>query len=155
MRIPALSRPEGLALLPVLLLPAFSAFLPRGLHGPSDRNEGLFALRPPSYRGGLGDRPGGITETIVSAGVDSRRLSGEFSGREFDLTFLSELPSNVDPCGENGEFHSFAYDGTIFRDEIPISSGQVVLRDKYFFISATSPRHRRKIHSGCRSGSPK
>ena len=134
MRIFALSRPEGLALLPVLLLPALSAFLPRRLHGPADRNERLFTVRHPSYRRGMGDRSGGITKTIISACVDSRRLSGEFSDREFDLTFLSELPSNVDPCGENGEFHSFAYDRPIFRDEIAVSSGQVVLRDKYFYF---------------------
>lgn len=88
----------------------------------------------PPYRRRLGDRPGRTGETIVSAGVDSRRLSGEFSGREFDLTFLSELPSNVDPCGENGEFHSLAYDGPIFRDEIPVSAREVVLRDEFFYF---------------------
>jgi uncharacterized protein (TIGR00290 family) len=66
--------------------------------------------------------------------VDSRHLPKDFAGRKFDRAFLSELPSHVDPCGENGEFHSFAYDGPIFRDEIPVSAGEVVLRDKFFYF---------------------
>lgn len=66
--------------------------------------------------------------------VDSRHLSGDFAGKRFDRAFLSELPSHVDPCGENGEFHSFAYDGPIFRNKIPVAAGEVVLRDGYFYF---------------------
>ena len=46
--------------------------------------------------------------------VDSHHLDRRFVGRDFDEQFLAELPSNIDPCGENGEFHSFVYDGPIF-----------------------------------------
>jgi uncharacterized protein (TIGR00290 family) len=54
--------------------------------------------------------------------VDQKQLSQSFAGREFDHQFLSELPSNVDPCGERGEFHTFAYGGPMFSREIPIVS---------------------------------
>ncbi len=65
--------------------------------------------------------------------VDPRRLAREFCGREYDLSFLESLPSGVDPCGENGEFHTFVYSGPIFKDEITIKSGEVVLRDGFYF----------------------
>lgn len=64
--------------------------------------------------------------------VDTKVLSGEFAGRLFDKKFLSELPSGVDRCGENGEFHSFVYDGPIFSKEVPHKKGEVVLRDNRF-----------------------
>ncbi len=64
--------------------------------------------------------------------VDSQALDGGFSGRDYDMQFLSELPGHVDPCGENGEFHSFAYDGPIFKKPVPFNKGAVVLRDKRF-----------------------
>ncbi len=66
--------------------------------------------------------------------VDSLHLDSRFAGREFDGSFLAELPSNVDPCGENGEFHSFVYDGPIFRKRIEHAVGEVVLRDKRFYF---------------------
>ena len=66
--------------------------------------------------------------------VDSRCLSKDFAGRRFDRAFLSDLPPHVDPCGENGEFHSFACGGPIFRHEIPVSAGEVVLRDEFFYF---------------------
>ena len=56
----------------------------------------------------------------------------EFVGRHIDETFLSELPPSVDPCGENGEFHSFVYDGPIFKSRIPIALGERVLRENRF-----------------------
>lgn len=66
--------------------------------------------------------------------IDSKFLAKEFVGREFDKTFLSELPSEVDPCGENGEFHSFVYDGPIFTDALSFAKGGIVLRDnRYYF----------------------
>ena len=65
--------------------------------------------------------------------VDSNVLDKSFVGREFDVQFLSELPHAVDPCGENGEFHSFVYDGPIFQEEISHRKGEVVLRDNRFY----------------------
>ena len=55
--------------------------------------------------------------------VSSRVLDKTFVGREFDAQFLRDLPSDVDPCGENGEFHTFVYDGPIFSQPIPIKVG--------------------------------
>ena len=65
--------------------------------------------------------------------VDSKFLDRSFTGRVFDKQFLSDLPSGVDPCGENGEFHSFVYDGPIFSSGITFEKGQVVLRDNRFY----------------------
>jgi uncharacterized protein (TIGR00290 family) len=56
--------------------------------------------------------------------VDSKALDASFSGREFDGALLKELPPAVDPCGENGEFHTFAYDGPMFRAPIRIENGE-------------------------------
>jgi uncharacterized protein (TIGR00290 family) len=67
--------------------------------------------------------------------VDSKMLDGRFSGRLFDKRFLSELPSGVDPCGENGEFHSFVYDGPIFKSPIPYKPGPTVLRDQRYYYT--------------------
>ena len=64
--------------------------------------------------------------------IDSKFLTKEFVGREFDETFLSELPSGVDPCGENGEFHSFVYDGPIFTEALSFTKGEIVLRDSRY-----------------------
>jgi uncharacterized protein (TIGR00290 family) len=66
--------------------------------------------------------------------TDSHFLDQSFSGRPFDRQFLSELPSGLDPCGENGEFHSFVYDGPTFSKPIPYQKGKIVLRDnRYYF----------------------
>ena len=65
--------------------------------------------------------------------VDSEVLDKRFAGREFDHAFLSELPSRIDPCGENGEFHSFVYDGPVFKNRIRHTRGEVVLRDQRFW----------------------
>ncbi|HYL75708.1 MAG TPA: ATP-binding protein [Bryobacteraceae bacterium] len=69
--------------------------------------------------------------------VDPKSLSREFAGRDFDSRFLAELPSTVDPCGENGEFHTFVYDGPMFRRPIPIEIGEVVDRDGFVFADLT------------------
>jgi uncharacterized protein (TIGR00290 family) len=71
--------------------------------------------------------------------VDSKFLGKEFVGRLFDERFLSELPSNVDPCGENGEFHSFVYDGPLFRQSISFRLGDIVLRDERFYFCDLMP----------------
>ncbi len=65
--------------------------------------------------------------------VDPRALDQRFAGRDFDAGLLAELPPSVDPCGERGEFHTFAYDGPMFRRPIPIRSGEVVTRDGFVF----------------------
>jgi len=65
--------------------------------------------------------------------VDSEALDKRFAGREFDKAFLSELPSGIDPCGENGEFHSFVYDGPVFKNWIRHTRGEMVLRDQRFW----------------------
>ncbi len=64
--------------------------------------------------------------------VDTKVLNGSFAGRTFDKRFLHDLPSGVDPCGENGEFHSFVYGGPIFKDEVSLDKGDIVLRDNRF-----------------------
>jgi uncharacterized protein (TIGR00290 family) len=72
-------------------------------------------------------------EAIITC-VDSKILDMSFAGRDFNERFLSELPPNVDPCGENGEFHSFVYDGPIFKQRISFTPGKVVLRDERFYF---------------------
>ena len=64
--------------------------------------------------------------------VDTKVLDGSFAGRVFDKRFLQDLPTGVDPCGENGEFHSFVYGGPIFKDEVSLDKGDIVLRDNRF-----------------------
>ncbi len=65
--------------------------------------------------------------------VDPRHLAREFAGRTFDDTLLDELPSGIDPCGENGEFHSFCCAGPMFRRPIAVQTGEVVERDGFVF----------------------
>jgi diphthamide synthase (EF-2-diphthine--ammonia ligase) len=66
--------------------------------------------------------------------VDSQGLDGRFSGREFDEQFLADLPARVDPCGENGEFHSFVYYGPIFKEPVKFKKGGTVVRDNRFYF---------------------
>src|SRR3989442_3955323 len=68
----------------------------------------------------------------VLACVDSRVLPGAFAGREFDVALLRDLPSGVDPCGENGEFHTFVYAGPILRAPVPHRRGAIVVREGRF-----------------------
>jgi uncharacterized protein (TIGR00290 family) len=65
--------------------------------------------------------------------TDPKAIPKEFCGREFDRQLLSDLPSSVDPCGENGEFHTFVYDGPIFKKRIEVRVGEVVQRDGFYF----------------------
>jgi len=71
--------------------------------------------------------------------VDSKVLGKRFVGRVYDKQFLRELPPHVDPCGENGEFHSFVYDGPIFRRKISFAVGDIVLRDNRFYFCDLIP----------------
>jgi len=81
-----------------------------------------------------------LARTMIAAGqkaritsVDPRKLDPSFAGRDFDLAFLDDLPGSVDPCGENGEFHSFVYESPAFSRPIAIRSGEVVERDGFVF----------------------
>ena len=65
--------------------------------------------------------------------IDPRKLDRAFAGRAFDQQLLDDLPRSVDPCGENGEFHSFAFAGPMFADEINLMAGDVVDRDGFVF----------------------
>ncbi|MGA9119214.1 MAG: diphthine--ammonia ligase [Bacteroidota bacterium] len=69
----------------------------------------------------------------VTTCVDTTVLGEHLAGREIDESFLSELPPGADPCGENGEYHTFVYDGPIFKKRIQISLGEKVLRENRFY----------------------
>lgn len=73
--------------------------------------------------------------------VDPKKLSPSFVGRRFDHTLLGELPPDVDPCGENGEFHTCVIAGPMFRERLPVIRGDVVARDGFWFADMllTSP----------------
>jgi uncharacterized protein (TIGR00290 family) len=77
-------------------------------------------------------------KTIITC-VDSKVLDKKFVGRVFDERLLSDLPASVDPCGENGEFHSFVYDGPVFQHKIPYTTGEIVLRDNRFYYCDLMP----------------
>ncbi|MGE5423323.1 MAG: ATP-binding protein, partial [Ignavibacteriales bacterium] len=64
--------------------------------------------------------------------IDTTLLNGEFAGRLYDQDLLADLPEAIDPCGENGEFHSFVYGGPIFRETINFTVGEKVLRDNRY-----------------------
>jgi diphthamide synthase (EF-2-diphthine--ammonia ligase) len=65
--------------------------------------------------------------------VDPKQLDPGFAGRRFDHAFLEALPPGIDPCGENGEFHSCVVDGPIFEAPIPVVPGEIVTRDGFVF----------------------
>ena len=69
----------------------------------------------------------------ITTCVDTNVLGKEFVGRKYDQDFLQELPNGVDACGENGEFHTFVYDGPIFKEPIRLSLGEKVLREGRFY----------------------
>ena len=66
--------------------------------------------------------------------VDTRTLDASFAGREFDAALLEDFPAGVDPCGENGEFHTFAYAGPMFAAPLHIYVGERVIRDPFVFV---------------------
>ncbi len=81
-----------------------------------------------------------LAREMVAAGVrarltcvDPRVLPASFAGRAFDGALLQALPDGVDPCGENGEFHTFAWDGPAFAEPVPVERGEVVERDGFVF----------------------
>ena len=94
--------------------------------------EGLFPL--------WGRDTAQLTRSFIALGfqaittcIDTKVLDQRFLGRIIDESFLAQLPSNVDPGGENGEFHSFVFNGPIFKEKIACSPGKQVLRDSFYF----------------------
>lgn len=69
--------------------------------------------------------------------VDGKRLKPEFAGREFDDALLADLPPDIDPCGENGEFHTFVYAGPMFEHNLAVATGETVSRDGFVFADLT------------------
>ena len=65
--------------------------------------------------------------------VNPTVLDRSFAGREFDGRLLADLPSSIDPCGERGEFHSFAYRGPMFSRPIPVETGVIIEREGFVF----------------------
>jgi uncharacterized protein (TIGR00290 family) len=83
---------------------------------------------------------GALAREMIASGtrakltcVDTRKLDGSFAGREFDEDLLAELPSDVDACGERGEFHSFVYAGPMLRGVVGVSVGSTVVREQFVF----------------------
>lgn len=81
-----------------------------------------------------------LAEEMIDSGmkaiitcIDSKKLDQSFAGRQFDKAFLNDLPRDIDPCGENGEFHTFVYDGPMFSKPIPVTVGAIVKRDGFIF----------------------
>ena len=81
---------------------------------------------------------GGLRATLTS--VDPRQLDREFVGRTFDAAFLDRLPPGVDPCGERGEFHTFAWAGPMFHAPLPVTPGEIVERDGFVFADVLPAR---------------
>lgn len=71
--------------------------------------------------------------------IDRRMLDRSFAGREYDASFLADLPAGVDPCGENGEFHSFVYDGPMFRYPIAVERGEFHEDGNFTFADLLCP----------------
>ncbi len=69
----------------------------------------------------------------IAVCVDPRVLDASFAGRELDESFFADLPPGVDPCGENGEFHTFVFDGPVFAEPIACRAGEQVMRDGFCF----------------------
>ena len=70
--------------------------------------------------------------------VDPRVMPRAFAGAAFDRDLLARLPAGVDVCGENGEFHTFAWAGPMFRRPVPVRGGEVVSRDGFVFADLLS-----------------
>jgi len=85
-----------------------------------------------------------LAEEMIASGlrarltcVDTEKLDPSFVGREFDAALLSAFPSEIDPCGERGEFHSFVYAGPMLTSPIPISLGETLIRERFAFADLT------------------
>ncbi|MGD0939954.1 MAG: ATP-binding protein [Terracidiphilus sp.] len=81
-----------------------------------------------------------LARTMIAGGlrakltcVDTKQLPGAFAGREFDAALLNDLPPEIDPCGERGEFHTCVYDGPMFANRLNLEAGEVVDRDGFMY----------------------
>ena len=74
----------------------------------------------------------------IAVCVDPKVLDPTFAGRDLDESFFRDLPPHADPCGENGEFHTFVFDGPIFHSPIPVRTGEIVNRDGFVFCDLLS-----------------
>jgi len=91
---------------------------------------------------------GQLARTMIDGGLaahvaclDPRKLPERLAGRRFDAALLAELPAGVDPCAENGEFHTFAAAGPMFREPIAVTPGEVVRRDGFVFCDLVPSPH--------------
>lgn len=75
----------------------------------------------------------------ITVCIDTQALDGQFAGRIINRQFMIDLPKTADICGENGEYHSFVYDGPIFKRSIPYKVGETVLRDDRFYYCDLMP----------------
>jgi uncharacterized protein (TIGR00290 family) len=81
----------------------------------------------------------------IAVCIDPKILAPSFAGRELDESFFRDLPPHADPCGENGEFHTFVFDGLIFHSPIPVRTGEIVARDGFVFCDLLSEMEEVKI----------
>jgi uncharacterized protein (TIGR00290 family) len=86
-----------------------------------------------------------LAQEMLAAGVrakitcvDPSKLDRSFAGRDFDQSFLKDLLSAVDPCGENGEFHTFVYRSPVFSFPLSVATGEIVERDNFVFADVVS-----------------
>jgi diphthamide synthase (EF-2-diphthine--ammonia ligase) len=100
---------------------------------------------------GLPTRP--LAEQMIASGVranvtcvDPSKLSASFSGREFDSSFVAELPPDVDSCGENGEFHTFVYDAPVFASGIAVECGETLTREGFVFTDVLGESRSSLLH---------
>jgi diphthamide synthase (EF-2-diphthine--ammonia ligase) len=89
-----------------------------------------------------------LAREMIGAGLRARItclsptvLDRSFAGREFDAALLAELPPEIDPCGERGEFHTCSYDGPMFQHAVPIETGITIERDGFVFTDLTLGSH--------------
>jgi len=87
-----------------------------------------------------------LARTMIAAGLRARItclnpkvMDRRFAGREFDASLLADLPPEIDPCAERGEFHTCSYDGPMFHHPVPVETGITVERDGYVFTDLTIP----------------
>ena len=89
----------------------------------------------------------GLKSRIVC--INPTQVSPDFAGKDLDRNLLAKFPANVDPCGENGEFHTFTYAGPMFRTPIPIESGEVITRDSFMYADVKLARKNAPVSSLC------